>query len=188
MRNLTDHIVEGDSANHQVKITVLEEDLMLVPFNERFVPFVRDGSKQHTIRARRADGVTISAGDRLDMYGNTRQASMYLIARHVCTRVQAIELRWEMVPNRQQWALVIAIDGVFLSEDEAISLAWRDGFRATGPEEAPMPNPLEQMGDFWIVQNDFVPGNPPFQGNLIHWDHSKRLPDELPKEKRGKRA
>ncbi len=79
---------------------------------------------------------------------------------------------------------MIAIDGVFLSEDEAIALAWRDGFRATGPKEAPMPNALEQMGDFWIVQNDFVPGNPPFQGSLIHWDHSKRLPDELP----GKRA
>lgn len=127
---------------------------MLLGFYPQFEPFVGDKTKTHTIRERRA--IPPKPGDRLDLYGDTRQASMHLIARHPCTRVQEISIHH--IGNSQP--LVIFIDGVQLSPKEAEAFAWRDGFREPGRAS------IEQMRDFARRHRRKFP----WTGDLIHWD------------------
>ena len=65
---------------------------MTVGFLRRFVPFVEDGSKFHTIRAR-----AFRVGQRLDLYADSRQKTMRLIRRNPC--VQAEPFRITHTPN-----------------------------------------------------------------------------------------
>jgi hypothetical protein len=158
---------------------------MITGFKPRFVPFVRDGSKQHTLRDIRKGDRQIVVGDRLDLYENVRQKNQTLIGRHLCTRVQVARFYW--ISGKH----VMTIDGVALSRDEADGFAWSDGFRHPRPNEGKDTARIYTtdtvgcfalMIQYWIDEGKELP----FEKQLLHWKYADRLPDELPK-KRGKR-
>lgn len=160
---------------------------MIVAFKPRFVPFVRDGSKQHTLRDERQGDRQIVAGDRLDLYENVRQKTQALLGRYLCTRVQVARFDVK-VGMYAMW-----IDGVELSRDEADNFAWRDGFRhmidiPTGIDLKPysydVTGCFPMMMDYWVKDGKTFP----FEKRLIHWDHTKPTTEAMtglgPKKRR----
>lgn len=118
----------------------------LYNFKPRFVPFILDGSKQHTIRATRAYGET--PGNTVHLYTGLRHKGARLLGRYPCVKTEAIVITVDFD---------IYIDGIRISEDECNALAYRDGFRERGPEHA-----FEEMKEFWA-------GRLPFAGQIVHW-------------------
>lgn len=134
---------------------------MLLGFKRRFADFVEEGSKTHTIRKARV--VAPRAGEICHCYVDPRQKTMRLLGRFPCVRVQEIEINWLAVKRRM--SLIITIEGVDLSPDEANLLAYRDGFRTYGHEAGIA---LGEMQDYWHTlhgANAF-----PFVGHLINWE------------------
>lgn len=133
---------------------------MLLGFARRFVPFVEDGSKTHTIRAMRRHAPRV--GELCHCYANPRQKSMRLIGRFPCVRVQEIQITETPPLGLLRPALVISIDGEHLSFAEASEFAYRDGFRTGGRNAA-----LSEMLAHWRSLH----GAPhfPLHGHLIHW-------------------
>jgi hypothetical protein len=127
---------------------------MLLNFKPQFVPFILDGSKQHTIRAPRKDPPKV--GEICHCYTGLRQKGARLLGRWPCVKVEEILIFTEGL----RWR--IFIDEIELSFDEKNSLAWKDGFR---PEE----------GVEWAhaAMRVFWNGRLPFDGHVIHW----RKPD-----------
>jgi hypothetical protein len=142
---------------------------MLLGFQRQFVGYVRDHSKRHSIRAMRKRPFRV--GDVCDCYGDVRQKSMYLIGRWLCVGVQEIRIRMvqEGIFKRR---LQIVIEGETLSRDEAVSLAWADGFRNGTRETA-----LDRMAWFWIREHrlDTRRRSYEFVGQLIHWNPEVRI-------------
>lgn len=160
---------------------------MMTGFKARFEPFVKDGSKQHTLRDIRKGTRQIVQGDRLDCYGNVRQKTMHLIGRWVCIRVQVAQFRFA-VANGTEYPRM-SIDGVELSPDERDAFAWRDGFRHAFPTPKEInlkpysystDGCFSMMMQYWIAEGATFP----FEKQLLHWKFFDRLPDELPKKKR----
>lgn len=115
-------------------------------FQKRFVPFIRNGSKRHTIRAKRAHAD--KPGNTLHLYTGMRTKSCRLLGRSVCVKVEEIVI---------SAAHQVFVDGVELNADEKNALAFCDGFRARGMEHA-----FEEMMAFWN-------GRLPFTGDILHW-------------------
>ena len=115
---------------------------MLLGFSARFVPFVEDGTKTHTIRAKRR--AAPRAGQLCHCYVGLRQPGARLLGRWPCVRVEDIVIE----------AHEVRIAGQVLSRDERNALAWRDGFRGK--------RPWEEMQEYWA-------GRLPFKGDIIHW-------------------
>lgn len=130
---------------------------MILGFKDRFVPYVEEGSKTHTIRA----GERWAAGMRADLFARPRQKGMRLLFRAPVTRVEVIEIR-ELDKYERIW---MAIEGVPLASWECENLAWRDGFRLD--VERPTRGCFELMMRFWD-------GRLPFKGQIIHWDYARR--------------
>lgn len=157
---------------------------MMTGFKRRFEPFVRDGSKEHTLRDIRKGTRQIVQGDRLDCYGDVRQKAMHLIGRWTCVRVQVAKF-WvkEIEPG---FIFHMSIDGVELSRDEADAFAWRDGFRHLDlPGDYTTYNTEREfcfatMMSYWQDEKTKFP----FSKQLLHWKWIDRLPDALPKKKR----
>jgi len=140
---------------------------MIAGFKDRFVPFVKEGSKTHTIR----DGSRWRVGKRLDAFQNVRQKSMRLILRAPVVKVERIEIfEYERVPfdlggnhvrgahrGPNGEALLVRINGEWLAADEAEALFRRDGFR-----DPSMMASYEALM-FWKQRL-------PFSGQIIHWD------------------
>jgi hypothetical protein len=118
----------------------------LYNFKERFAPFVLDGTKRHTIRAKRKH--PDKPGDMIHRYTGLRTKQAKLLGRSECVRVEEIR-----VSASQQ----VFVDGVELNADEKNALAYCDGFRSRG-----MPHAFEEMMEFWE-------GRLPFVGDIIHW-------------------
>lgn len=127
---------------------------MILGFKDRFVAFVLDGSKRHTIRA----GGRWRAGMRADLFSRPRQKDMRLLFRAPVHRVETISIR-----TNQVGTLEVRIKDYELTWDERRTLFYRDGFRDGDPSTAAL--------EFW---RDRLP----FEGQIIHWDFDKR---ELPK-------
>ena len=123
----------------------------LYNFKKRFAPFVRDGSKRHTIRGKRAH--PDKPGNTLHLYCGLRTKHTELLGRSICVKVEEIH-----VSAGQQ----VFIDGVELSLSEKNALAFCDGFRSRGVEDA-----FDEMMEFWE-------GRLPFSGNIIHWTKELR--------------
>lgn len=170
---------------------------MMTGFKRRFEPFVRDGSKEHTLRDIRKGTRQIVQGDRLDCYGDVRQKAMHLIGRWMCIRVQVARFYWRVEPDelrifaRQIEHLRMSIDGVELTADEADAFAWRDGFRFLGVPHFEATHAdncyssktegcFAKMMAYWIEEKFKFP----FSKQLLHWKFRDRLPDALPKKKR----
>jgi len=111
----------------------------LYNFQERFVPFILDGRKTHTIRAARTN--PDKPGNTLHLYTGLRHKGARLLMRVPCVKVEEIEI----------CGLAIAIDGIELSRSEREALARRDGFQD-----------FAEMMQFWE-------GRLPFSGHVIHW-------------------
>ena len=129
----------------------------LYNFQSRFVPFILDGRKMHTIRATRAH--PDKPGNTLHLYSGLRQKGARLLMRVPCVKVEEIEImhRIERFKNpdngkieRVEW-FSIWIDDQELSGSENEELARRDGF-----------SDFQEMMKFWD-------GRLPFEGQIIHW-------------------
>jgi hypothetical protein len=112
----------------------------LYNFQPRFVPFIEDGRKKHTIRAIRAN--VDKPGNIVHLYVGLRHKGARLIGRFECTRVESIVI----LPGYR-----VYVEGVELSKSECESLAKCDGFQN-----------FMEMKEFWD-------GRLPFTGTIIHW-------------------
>lgn len=132
---------------------------MILGFQERFIPFVEDGSKRHTIRK----GKRWSVGMRADLYRKVRQKGMKLIFRATVTKVEPIRIEWN-------WGIpIVSVNGCALSIGEADLLAWTDGFR---PSKG---TPYQAFITFWRVQNKLGKKLKVFEGQIVHWDYHSRM-------------
>lgn len=125
----------------------------LYNFKERFVPFILDGSKKHTIRAKRR--YPDKPGNTLHLYTGLRTRDARLLMRATCVAVDDIQIDEVETELWRRWR--ITINGEELSDDEMLAVAWRDGFRENGKKLA-----LKTMMEFWK-------GRLPFSGDIIHW-------------------
>jgi hypothetical protein len=133
---------------------------MLLGFKRRFVPFILDGTKTHTIRAKRK--VRPRPGEMCHCYVDPRQKTMALLGRWRCTRID------EIVIDRtgdDEALLAVTINGARLTPAEADLFFYRDGFRDRGTGQFPH---IRQAAAFWARQNF------PFVGDLIHWQFEER--------------
>ncbi len=142
---------------------------MLLGFKARFVPMILDGSKRHTIRAKRK--IAPRVGETCHLYTGLRQRGPIiqklasgqvvrqkmtrLLGRWPCVKVQEIEIieRADLQALYKGSSLAwVWIDGIGLSEDEREALAVSDGFTS-----------FAEMMEFWE-------GRLPFVGDIIHWN------------------
>jgi hypothetical protein len=133
---------------------------MLLGFKRQFAPMVLDGSKTHTIRARRK--IPARVGETCHCYVDPRQKSMQLLGRWECVRIEPIFIVPFPMPEGAAWHLDIWIAGSELTPDEAVEFAWRDGFRPVRRCDA-----LISMGHWWAALKRIDA----FQGHLIHWKY-----------------
>ena len=117
----------------------------LYNFQKRFARFVRDGSKRHTIRAKRKH--PDKPGDTLHLYTGLRTKNAELLGRAICVRVEDIRIDQNCG---------VLVDGERLRLSERNALAFCDGFRSRGVDHA-----FEEMMEFWN-------GRLPFSGDIIH--------------------
>lgn len=132
-------------------------------FQERFIPFILDGSKDHTIRKERAGRSRHAVpGDKLYLYYGMRTKYCRKIGEATCSSVQKIRISEEgiylggeigtMGWNRPKETVMVQ------------QFAWKDGFR---PEGSTLDNPtgaFELMIRFWHQTHEL-----PFQGVVIFW-------------------
>ena len=118
----------------------------LYNFKKRFAPFVLDGSKRHTIRAKRAH--PDKPGNPVHLYTGLRTKAAKLLGRSICVRIEEIRISEDQH---------VFVNFEMLSADEKNALAYCDGFRSRGVSHA-----FEEMMEFWE-------GRLPFVGDIIHW-------------------
>ena len=129
-------------------------------FQKQFVPKIRSGEKEHTIRGWRKRAFV--TGDLLALYYGMRTKQCELLMRRTCTHARPIVIAnsgrkfpgWDaVVDGKHQFGLYpqIEIDGTRLADDEMESLARRDGFVD-----------LFAMAQFWDLTK-------PFSGQIVHW-------------------
>lgn len=146
-------------------------------FKERFIPMVKNGSKPHTIRARRTKGFA-KIGDILYLYFGMRTKWCTKIREEKCTNVRTIIItkadiflcsyrlnnqEVEQLENRLKWKKEVDV-GIKLDETLRNTLAWCDGFRPEGSTRAAPGNAFELMIRFWRSTHQL-----PFIGDLIDW-------------------
>jgi hypothetical protein len=116
----------------------------LYNFQARFVPFIVDGRKTHTIRAKRAN--PDEPGDTLHLYTGLRTKKAKLLMRVPCAKVEPISIYKDHLG-----VTCIRVGSEQLRSDEKEFLAQRDGFKD-----------FSDMMRFWD-------GRLPFDGQIIHW-------------------
>lgn len=112
----------------------------LYNFQARFVPFILDGRKTHTIRALRK--IEDKPGSTMHLYTGLRQKGAKLLMRAKCLDVQYFSIRANGT---------CIIEGTKLDDDEREFLARSDGFKD------------------WAEMKEFWKGRLPFAGKIYHW-------------------
>ena len=122
---------------------------MLLGFRRQFAPYVREGSKTHTLRARRK--IRPRVGEACHCYENPRQKSMTLLGRWRCIRIEPA-----LIYERADGTFAMWISDIELSISEKNAFAWCDGFRDQGKKgawEAMVKvleiDPLPQAAPWW---------------------------------------
>lgn len=113
-------------------------------FQKRFAPQILDGSKPHTIRARRKDGYLPIPGEVIRLYTGMRTKQCQLLRE-----VEVVAVR----PIIITFGTSVVIDATPLTFFDACALAVRDGFKH-----------LSEFQDFFKEQYGDV-----FNGYLIEW-------------------
>jgi hypothetical protein len=150
---------------------------VLLGFKVRFVPFVEEGSKTHTIRADRARQP--KPGDVCHCYTGLRQKGARLLGRWICTRVDDMLIEASYGPYDIPLWVRIRINGDQLSKSETSRLCYADGFRSDVEEHAWM-----EFAEYWRRENRKALGSDRtlrWKGKLITWDY--RQPVEWPQQK-----
>jgi hypothetical protein len=156
---------------------------MILGFKPQFQQMVREGSKTHTIRAPRRDGIVPKVGETLHCYVGLRQKKgpTTLLGRWKCKKVEPIEInsvfvrRTEAQPalgikSEEIRTLVILIDGRELDPSETELLAYRDGFRHKELGLAEGGTCLSLMERFWRQEHKLgTPLVKCFHGFIYHW-------------------
>lgn len=160
---------------------------MLLNFQKQFAPYILDGSKAHTIRGERKDGKRPKPGEMLHLYTGLRQPGAEFILRAPCLRTEDVEIHGGFIDLFvPPFVGEIKVSGSRLSEDEADTLAWRDGFRwRTDPcahccnwthcntlERCRQIGYPTAAGCFQRMMR-FWDGRLPFHGWITYWDYSK---------------
>lgn len=136
-------------------------------FKEQFIPFLLDGSKEHTVRNNRVqiNGRSRHAlpGDTVFLYYGMRTKFCRKIGEATCRATQDICIT-------EQGIYFPLGPGSFRTyfPEECDAFAWKDGFR---PEGATMGNPsgaFDLMLQFFKQTHDL-----PFQGVVIYWKDFK---------------
>lgn len=126
----------------------------LYNFKDRFVPFIKAGTKKHTIRSIRQ--YPDKPGKMLHLYSGLRTKKAKLIMRVRCTKVDQISI--EILPPFpaiiETHHIAVSINGVDLSATEKELLARADGFSS-----------FREMVFFWTEPKNRLP----FRGHIIHW-------------------
>lgn len=146
-------------------------------FQQRFVPFVTDGSKPHTIRARRKKGFA-KKGDTLYLYYGLRTKWCKKIREEKCTKAKTIIITEQNIyicsfrlsdgqvdEVKEELLTGQSIDYLAdpLSKKAANKLAWADGFRVDGKYLVLYTN-LILMKKWWKQTHEL-----PFIGDIIYW-------------------
>lgn len=122
----------------------------LYDFKPQFVPFIKAGTKKHTIRSKRK--YPDKPGDKLYLYVGLRTKKARRIAIVTCSGVDDIEFKVE--ERGLERIIHVYIDGEELTASEREHLARADGFRN-----------FAEMMRFWKTPKNRLP----FRGDIIHW-------------------
>lgn len=136
---------------------------MILGFHERFVPFVLDGSKRHTIR----EGSRWFPGMRADLFRNVRQANMQLLFRSIVLLVEPIMIE---IGRESRIIERISINGESLDQSEMEAFAYADGFRKGIGVRNPY---LREMASYYLNEKNSGTGR--HHRQLVHWDYEKRF-------------
>lgn len=146
-------------------------------FKEQFISMVIDGSKPHTIRARREKGFA-KIGDTLYLYFGMRTRWCTKIREEKCANVRTIiitqsdiylcsnrlnDKEVQQLNDRLKLKKVVDL-GIKLDETLRNTLAWCDGFRPEGSTKEEPGTAFELMITFWRDTHQL-----PFIGDLIDW-------------------
>lgn len=135
-------------------------------FQERFIPFLLDGSKDHTIRKERAGRSRHARpGETVYLYYGMRTKWCQKIGEATCSAVRKIR---------------ITVDDIIVYDEnldeqpinrtlhELNTFAWKDGFRPEGTTKDNPTGAFSLMLRFWKQTHDL-----PFQGLVIYWKDFK---------------
>ncbi|THU34228.1 hypothetical protein FAM09_24735 [Niastella caeni] len=146
-------------------------------FKQRFVPFVEDGSKPHTIRGRRKKGFA-KKGDILYHYFGLRTKWCRKLREEICTNVRTIIItatdiylisyrisdKDVQIEEDHLNAHGKPTNGIRLDDTLRNTFAWHDGFRPEGSTRDQPGDAFNLMIQFWISTHQL-----PFIGDLIDW-------------------
>jgi len=150
---------------------------MLLGFKKRFEPFILDGSKTHTIRAKLKPSKlghanrSRRAGAICHCYIGLRQKGAKLLGRWKCTRVEDIRIEVAFGPYKVPAWVAMWIEGQRLTLGEVNQLCWQDGFRSTLVQHA-----WFEFAEFWGKEHRKSLGDDltlRFRGDLIHWEYKR---------------
>src|SRR3954469_9461421 len=129
-------------------------------FQERFIPFIIDESKDHTVRAERAGRSRHARpGETVYLYYGMRTKWCRKIGEATCVATRPIYIC-------EKGIFFPGLSGALYepSQQGRDLFAWKDGFR---PEGSTLDNPagaFELMIRFWRQTHEL-----PFQGVVIYW-------------------
>jgi len=147
-------------------------------FQERFVPWVKDGSKSQTIRSRRKKGFA-KKGDTLYLYYAMRTKYCKKLKEATCKKADTIVISNSgiiIISGRMaDFAVGATIDllkkGISinriappLTSAERNQLAWADGFRPDGSTKKNPKGCFALMLRWWKQTHEL-----PFVGDIIYW-------------------
>lgn len=132
-------------------------------FQERFVSFILDGSKFHTVRKGRdptGRGRHAAPGDKLYLYTGMRTKGCRKVGEAVCEAVMQIYITEEGILPQETYSG----DIIPLSAEQREVFAWSDGFRPLGTT-IDRPAGAWEMMKRWFRQTNGLP----FKGVVIYW-------------------
>lgn len=128
----------------------------ILNFKPQFVDPIREGRKNHTIRADRKH--PIKTGDKLYLYCGLRRKGAYRILPEPVTCTKAVPISIDFRRLGTQFNEFVFIGEQRLSHDECEALARADGF-----------GDWTAMVAFWEREHGDCRGEVRFSGQIIHW-------------------
>lgn len=144
-------------------------------FQSRFVPFVKDGSKPHTLRDRRRHPAKV--GSTVYLYSGLRTKWCQKIGQDTCKRTFSVAIYeygivfYNRLLDKQELnaARINPFDPLLpqqgvLSLQECDEFAWKDGFRPEGTTVQSPAGAFDLMIRYWNQTHIL-----PWAGDVIYW-------------------